>query len=51
MQSRWEHKHPESLKRLMAWMKEVSESTYCSICVAIIVTQHLALLRVIIETL
>ncbi|CAL8384550.1 unnamed protein product [Arctogadus glacialis] len=22
MQSRWEHKHPESLKRLMAWMKE-----------------------------
>ncbi|KAM6908883.1 prostaglandin reductase 1-like [Xenentodon cancila] len=22
MQSRWEHKHPESLKRLMAWLKE-----------------------------
>ncbi|XP_056156386.1 prostaglandin reductase 1-like [Lampris incognitus] len=22
MQSRWEHKHPESLKRLMAWMRE-----------------------------
>ncbi|KAG7270327.1 hypothetical protein CRUP_007028 [Coryphaenoides rupestris] len=22
IQSRWEHKHPESLKRLMAWMKE-----------------------------
>lgn len=22
MQSRWEHKHPESLKRLMGWLKE-----------------------------
>ncbi|KAM3591306.1 uncharacterized protein V6R79_026413 [Siganus canaliculatus] len=22
MQSRWEHKHPESLKKLMAWVKE-----------------------------
>ncbi|XP_028285327.1 prostaglandin reductase 1-like [Parambassis ranga] len=22
MQSRWEHKHPETLKRLMAWVKE-----------------------------
>ncbi|KAK5604743.1 Prostaglandin reductase 1 [Crenichthys baileyi] len=22
MQNRWEHKHPESLKRLMAWLKE-----------------------------
>lgn len=25
MQSRWEHKHPESLKRLMGWLKEVSD--------------------------
>ena len=25
MQSRWEHKHPESLKRLMGWVKEVSD--------------------------
>lgn len=24
MQSRWEHKHPESLKRLLGWLKEVS---------------------------
>lgn len=24
MQSRWEHKHPESLKRLMGWLREVS---------------------------
>lgn len=24
MQSRWEHKHPESLMRLMGWLKEVS---------------------------
>ncbi|XP_059211248.1 prostaglandin reductase 1-like [Centropristis striata] len=22
MQSRWEHKHPETLKRLMGWLKE-----------------------------
>lgn len=32
MQGRWAHKHPESLKRLMAWMKEVSKH----------VTPHLA---------
>lgn len=25
MQSRWEHKHPESLKKLMGWLKEVSD--------------------------
>lgn len=25
MQSRWEHKRPEALKRLMDWVKEVSE--------------------------
>lgn len=24
MQSRWEHKHPESLKRLLGWVREVS---------------------------
>lgn len=24
MQSRWEHKHPESLKKLMGWLTEVS---------------------------
>lgn len=42
MQSRWEHKHPESLKRLMGWLKEVGilyisiilYSTFCYLCLS-----------------
>lgn len=43
LQNRWQHKHAESLKRLMAWLKEVllfwpaSVSVFMSFCSSVIV--------------